>query len=105
NKRYLISTGEEMLAINEDSGDISTLATYKFEGKETPNKVIMRKGGILLTSDQNMLMLNFDGSKKFHEFYKAPGKSAAGAIFAGVMGVAAAGMSAAAAAEAQQNRN
>lgn len=105
NKRYLISTGEEMVAINEDSGDISTLATYKFEGKETPNKVIIRKEGVLLTSDQNMLMLNFDGSKKFHEFYKAPGKSAAGAIFAGVMGVAAAGMSAATAVEAQQNRN
>lgn len=105
NKRYLISTGEEMVAIDENSGDISTLATYKFEGKESPNNVIMRNGGILLSSDQNMLMLGFDGSQKFHEYYRPPGKSAAGAIFAGVMGVAAATMSAAAAAEANQNRN
>ncbi|MCB0443498.1 MAG: hypothetical protein KDC50_05560, partial [Flavobacterium sp.] len=45
------------------------------------------------------------GTQKFHEFYKAPGKSAAGAIFAGVMGVASVAMSAATAAEAQQHRN
>ena len=104
-KRYLISTGEELVAIDENSGDISTLATYEFEGKESPSKVIMRKDGILLSSEQNMMMLGFDGKKKFHEFYKAPGKSAAGAIFAGVMGVVSVAMSAATAAEAQQNRN
>ena len=104
-KRYLISTGEELVAIDENSGDISTLATYEFEGKESPSKVIMRKDGILLSSEQNMMMLGFDGKQKFHEFYKAPGKSAAGAIFAGVMGVVSVAMSAATAAEAQQNRN
>ncbi len=104
-QRYLISTGEELVAIDEKSGDISTLASYKFDGKESPSKVILRKGGILLCSEQNMLMLGFDGAQKFHEFYKAPGKSAAGAIFAGVMGVASVAMSAAAASEANQNRN
>ncbi|MEZ4839821.1 hypothetical protein [Flavobacterium sp.] len=104
-QRYLISTGEELLAIDENSGDISTLASYKFEGKESPFKVMTRKEGILLSSEQNMMMLGFDGTQKFHEFYKAPGKSAAGAIFAGVMGVASVAMSAATAAEAQQHRN
>lgn len=104
-KRYLISTGEEMVAIDENSGNISTLASYEFKGKETPSKVILRKEGILLSSEQNMMMLGFDGKQKFHEFYKAPGKSAAGAIFAGVMGVASVAMSAATAAEANQHRN
>lgn len=105
NKRYLISTGKEMLAIDENSGDVSTLATFKFEEKEVPTSLSARKEGLLLSSDQNIMMLNFDGTPKFHEYYKAPGKSAAGAIFAGVMGVAAVAMSAATAAEANQNRN
>lgn len=104
-KRYLISTGEELVAIDENSGDISSLATYEFKGKESPSRVIMRKEGILLSSEQNMMMLGFDGKQKFHEFYKAPGKSAAGAIFAGVMGVVSVAMSAATAAEANQHRN
>ncbi|MDQ8003822.1 MAG: PQQ-binding-like beta-propeller repeat protein [Pedobacter sp.] len=97
NKRYLISTGEEMVAINETSGDISTLAKYKFEEKEVPGTLKVRDGGLLLTSDQNVMMLNFDGSKKFHEYYRSPGKSTAGGILAGVMGVASMAMSSAAA--------
>lgn len=90
NKRYLISTGEEMLAIDEQSGDISTLSTYKFGEKEHPNSLQARDAGLVLTSDQNLMMLNFDGSQKFHEYHRSPGKSAAGAIFAGALGAASA---------------
>src|SRR5690606_186550 len=93
NKRYLISTGQEILAIDENTGEVSSLAAYKFQGSEYPNKMIMRNEGILLTSDQNMLFLGFDGSQKFHEFYKAPGKSAAGAILMGALTVASAAAS------------
>ena len=74
--RYLISTGEEMIAIDENSGDISTLATYNFEEKEDPTHMEIRDGGLFLSSDQNVMMLNFDGSKKFQEYYRSPGKSA-----------------------------
>src|SRR5690606_10435768 len=35
-QRYLISTGQEVVAINENSGDISTLADIKFNEKEAP---------------------------------------------------------------------
>jgi hypothetical protein len=105
NKRYLISTGEEMLAINENTGDISTLATYKFEEKETPSSLSARNEGLLLTSDQNMMMLNFDGSKKFHEYHRSPGKSTAGAIFAGVLGVASMAVASSAAYTAGANKN
>lgn len=105
NKRYLISTGEEMVAIDENLGDISTLATYKFEEKESPNSLTVRDGGLLLTSDQNIMMLDFDGSKKFHEYYRSPGKSAAGAIFAGVMGVASMAVASSAAITAGANKN
>jgi hypothetical protein len=105
NKRYLISTGEEMLAIDENSGDVSTLASYKFNEKEVPGSLTSRDGGLLLTSSQNIMMLNFDGSQKFHEYYKSPGKSTAGKIFAGVMGVASAAVASSAALTAGANKN
>lgn len=105
NKRYLISTGEEMMAIDENSGDVSTFANYKFNEKEVPGSLTARDGGLLLTSSQNIMMLNFDGSQKFHEYYKSPGKSTAGKIFAGVMGVASAAVATSAAITAGANKN
>lgn len=105
NKRYLISTGEEMIAIDENSGDVSTFANYKFNEKEFPGSLTARDGGLLLTSSQNIMMLNFDGSQKFHEYYKSPGKSTAGKIFAGVMGVASAAVATSAAITAGANKN
>lgn len=105
NKRYLISTGEEMMAIDENSGDVSTLASYKFNEKEVPGSLTSRDGGLLLTSSQNIMMLNFDGSQKFHEYYKSPGKSTAGKIFAGVMGVASVAVASSAALTAGANKN
>lgn len=105
NKRYLISTGEEMMAIDENSGDVSTFANYKFNEKEFPGSLTARDGGLLLTSSQNIMMLNFDGSQKFHEYYKSPGKSTAGKIFAGVMGVASAAVATSAAITAGANKN
>lgn len=104
-KRYLISTGEEMLAIDENSGDISTFCAYKFEEKETPENLHVREGGLLLTSDQNVMMLNFDGSKKFHEYHRSPGKSAFGAIVSGVMAVTSMAVATSAAYEAGMNKN
>jgi hypothetical protein len=105
NKRYLISTGEEMMAIDENSGDVSTLASYKFNEKEVPGSLTSRDGGLLLTSSQNIMMLNFDGSQKYHEYYKSPGKSTAGKIFAGVMGVASVAVASSAALTAGANKN
>ncbi|MDR6966396.1 hypothetical protein J2X31_000389 [Flavobacterium arsenatis] len=104
-KRYLISTGEEMLAIDENSGDISTFCTYKFEEKEAPNTLHVREGGFLLTSDQNVMMLNFDGSKKFHEYHRSPGKSAFGAILSGALAVTSMAVATSAAYEAGMNKN
>lgn len=105
NKRYLISTGDDIVAIDENSGAISTLAEYKFEEKEAPNSFSVRKSGLLLTSDQNVMMLNFDGTKSFHEYFKSPGRSTFGKIMGGVMAVASTATSMAMAAKAGANRN
>lgn len=105
NKRYLISTGDEVVAISENTGDISTLAMLKFQEKEVPTSLRVRDGGLLFTSSQNVMMLNFDGSQKFHEYYKSPGKSTMGAIFSGVMGAASMAVASSAAYTAGANKN
>lgn len=104
-KRYLISADGQLFAVDENTGEASTLATSKFEGKEAPTGVEVRDGGILLTSEQNLMMLNWDGSQDFHKYYRAPGKSAFGAIIAGVGAVAAATTAVASYNAANQNRN
>ncbi len=103
--RYLISADDELFAVDANSGTVSTLAESKFDGKEDPTGVEMREGGILLTSDQNLMLLNGEGKQNWHEYYRAPGKSALGAIIAGVAAVATATTAMASYNAANQNRN
>ncbi len=96
--RYLISTGNEVLAIGEQSGAISTLAKFELKEKEAPNYIAVREGGILLTADQNVLMLDFEGGKElFHGYYKSPGQGGFLKATYGVLAVASMAMSSAAA--------
>ena len=104
NNRYLISADETLYAVDANSGEISTLAKSKFDGKEAPSHVEIRDGGILLTSDQNMHLLDWNGDKQWDGYYRAPGKSAMGAILAGVTAVAAATTAMAAANSSMQNK-
>lgn len=104
-KRYLISTGDKVIAIDENSGDVTELASYKFDEKETPSSFDVRNDGLLLTSDQNVMMLNFDGSQKFHEYYKSPGRSTFGKVVGGVMAVASTAIMVSEAARAGANTN
>ena len=103
--RFLISTGDEMISIDENSGDISTLATYKFDEKEYPTGIDARNGGLLLTSDQNMMMLDFDGSEKFHEYYRSPGKSAFAIVALSALALASTAAMADASFQAGANKN
>lgn len=105
NKRYLISADDQLFVIDENTGEATTLAKSDFEGKENPTGVEVRDGGILLTSDQNMMFLDWQGETLWHEYHRAPGKSAFGAILAGVTAVATATTAMAAYNAANQNRN
>lgn len=105
NKRYLISTGSEIIAIDENSGDISTFASYKFQEKESPSSMRARDGGILLTSNQNMMMLNFDGSQNYQVYHKSPGISTFGKIVTGALGAASMMVATSAAVQAGANQN
>lgn len=105
NNRFLIGADEELYAVDATTGSVSTLAESKFDGKEDPTGVEIRENGILITSDQNMMMLDWSGNQTWHEYHRAPGKSAFGAILAGAMAVASATASVAASMEANRNRN
>lgn len=97
--RYLISTGEEILAIDENTGDVSTFAKLKFEGKESPYEIGTRASGIFLASDQNMMLLDGSGKENYHVFHKAPGQSTFAKVALGALTLASATVSAAAASQ------
>lgn len=105
NGRYLISADEELFSVDENTGEVATLAKTKFDGGEDPTGVEVRENGILITSDQNMSMIDWNGGQTWYEYYRAPGKSAFGAILMGVLAVASAATATAAYAEANANRN
>ncbi|ARV12499.1 PQQ-binding-like beta-propeller repeat protein [Gilvibacter sp. SZ-19] len=105
NNRYLIGADEKVFAVDANSGEVADFAEVSFEGKEDPTGIECRDGGVLLTSDQNMMLLDWEGTTNWHEYKRAPGKSAFGAILAGAMAVATAATAAASYAEANNNRN
>ncbi|WCO00972.1 outer membrane protein assembly factor BamB family protein [Psychroserpens ponticola] len=96
NDRYLITADEKLYSIDASSGTSELLTEVDFEGKEDPTSVEVREEGVLLASDQNMMLLDWQGKTIWHEYHRAPGKSAFGAILAGVTAVAAATASASA---------
>lgn len=105
NNRYLIGADQNLFAVDASSGDVSDLAEVAFEGKEDPTSIEVRDSGILLASDQNMMLLDWNGTTNWHEYHRAPGKSALGAILAGATALATAAVATASYAEANNNRN
>jgi hypothetical protein len=105
NNRYLIAADEKLFSIDAESGTSELLTEAGFDGKEDPTKIEVRDSSILLTSDQNMMALDWDGKTKWHEYHRAPGKSAFGAILAGAMAVASTGLAMDASMRAGANRN
>lgn len=59
--------------INLENGMLRMLRDdLKVEGKETINNIEIRNQGILLSSHQNVLMLDFNGKLLFQSYYPAP---------------------------------
>lgn len=101
---FLVSCKDGVYEIDGNNGEYDLLAKDAyFEGKEDPTSISVRNDGIVLTSDQNLTMLNFDGSKKWHVYHKAPGISTVGKIFVGALAVASTAMMAASAYQAGAN--
>ena len=89
--RFLLSCKDGIYEIDGDSGSFNLMNNdINFDGKEVPTEIDVRENGILLTSDQNLLWLDYDGTEKDHVYHRAPGKSAFGAILVGALTAASA---------------
>ena len=44
----------------------------KFEGKESPSNLELRDNGILVSSSQNLALVDFDGKSIFQKYFEAP---------------------------------
>lgn len=103
--RFLVSCKDGVYEIDGNNGEYNLLTkNIKFEGKEDPTSISVRQGGILLTSDQNLTMLNFQGDEKWHTYYKAPGISTVGKIFMGALAVSSFALASASAYQAGYNK-
>ena len=103
--RFLLSCKDGVYEIDGNNGEYNLLAgDVGFEGKEDPTGISVRNGGILLTSDQNLTLLDFDGKELWHTYHRAPGISAVGAILMGAITAASITMASAHAYQAGASR-
>ncbi|GAA4036925.1 hypothetical protein GCM10022409_22300 [Hymenobacter glaciei] len=99
-KCYILSD-TKLLALDCKTAEYKLVAdNIPFQGKETPTDFELMPDGILLKSSQNLQMLDWNGKPQYSYFTPAPGRSMAGKIFFGTMGVLNAAAGAAAAANA-----
>ena len=99
NNRFVVSTGNELFFITRD-GTSKKVCDIAFKGDENPSKIEFREAGILLSANQNAMLVDYDGNVKYNVFYKAPGTSIAGKILAGAVMAASAAAATANAAKA-----
>ncbi|UXX79719.1 PQQ-binding-like beta-propeller repeat protein [Reichenbachiella carrageenanivorans] len=113
--RYRPEMGTELMYIDGDlyevdlfSGDYKVLVPKldkQFEGDEVPERIELVDGGYLVSSSQNMIMLETDGSIRWKEYWEAPGMSLAAKIALRVSQAAMIAMAAGTAMESAQHRS
>ncbi len=70
--------------INYKTGEHRLLASQKFGNKEVVKAIELRDQGILISSDQNAALFDFNGKNIYHSYYAAPGASVFNKILSGV---------------------
>jgi hypothetical protein len=77
--------------VDFEKGDLAEWVTgIDFTGKEDPTSLQVREKGILLTSDQNVRLYDYDGKQVWHTYQPAPGRTMAGKMLSGLGGLASA---------------
>lgn len=71
---YAYDTKDGVLkSLDTKTGTVKMLSDkIKFEGKESPSNLETRGDGILLTSSQNLMLVDYTGKIKFQKYYEAP---------------------------------
>ena len=105
NKRFLLSCSDGLYSIDGNSGKYDLIAKPKFGEKEMPNKIEMRGENILLSSSQNMMLLDQGGKEIYHKHFKSPTKSMFSKIISGALAVTSVALSSSAALRAGANKN
>jgi outer membrane protein assembly factor BamB len=111
-KLFVYSPKEKaVFEVDKQAGTSKRITTAKieFEGKEIPRSIDVVSDGIIMTSEQNIMKLGFDGLLKYYKYYPAPREPAlmrallaAQAVRAAYIGAAAGAYSAAFAQGAQK---
>lgn len=100
--------------VDKSAGTVKkiTSAKIEFEGKEMPHTIDVLNDGLILSSDQNVMKVGFDGLLKYYKYYPAPRQPAlvrallaAQAVRAAYIGAAASAYSAAFADAAQKSED
>ena len=77
-KEFIFNTKDGLLYQMEIGGTslkaVNTLP-LKFSGKEDPKTIEVTDNGILIKSDQNIALIDFQGNIKFNQYFPAPGVS------------------------------
>lgn len=114
--RYKPEFTKELMYIDGDlyevdlmTGDYSVLKSKldkDFEGEGgAPSSIELVDGGYLISDDQNLVMLETDGSVRFKKYWEAPGLSMAAKIALRVGQAAAIAMAASAAVESSRHKS
>lgn len=72
---YIFSGKDDLLySMSRSATSASPLskAPLKFQGKEDPTKMEIRSKGILISSEQNIAMIDMNGALLFNKYYPAP---------------------------------
>ncbi len=114
-KMFVYSPKEKaVFEIDKQAGSVKkiTSAKIEFEGKEIPHTIDVVSDVLVLSSDQNVMKLGFDGLLKYYKYYPAPRQPAlvrallaAQAVRAAYIGAAASAYSAAFADAAQKTND
>ncbi|MEO7045055.1 MAG: PQQ-binding-like beta-propeller repeat protein [Ferruginibacter sp.] len=89
--------------IDFEKGDMNEWVTgIKFDGKEDPSSLQVRANGVLLTSDQNARLYDFNAKQTWHNYQQAPGRTMAGKLLSGLGGLSCAMVAGASAAQSAQ---
>jgi len=102
--KFYISCKDGVYKIDGDEGTYDLIVSkINFEGKEDPTSMQVRNDGVLLSSEQNLKMFDFEGKEKWNTYYKAPGISTVGKVFLATLAVASTAMMSASAFQAGAN--
>ncbi len=77
-KWYMFATREGIIkALDKTTGSVKSVNTTKIEfgGKELPKSIDAFADGIVLCSDQNIIIVDYDGRVKYNKYFSPPRES------------------------------